>query len=425
MRRVMTASVGALVGLAVGALGGLSGCEDPVPGPDFVLPPSQCAIAVVSSDYRSTSVSLLAADGRVCVRDLVHSGTRPPGLLTALSGDVAVPSRPIGSAVGADPALLLIDRYPNGIITLLDPAARRDDAQVQAQYAVVSGFPGNPQDVVTLGDGSAIVSRLDRNPDDADDGSDLLVVDLADGRAVDRIDLGPAAAPGFEAKPTLMARAPDGRLWVGMAHMTGDFAQAGPGRVAVVDPIAREVVTSVTIENGDVTNCADIALAPGGLWVVCSGKFSRGDVPQVSRSALAFIDTSSATVAWSAPASDLGDAPLGLFSLAALDDTRALVVAVGELGDGSDARPDRLILVDRVAHSSRDLAYSPRVLLEAPAFQIGSLLPSPDAGVVLVAVADDHAPRIAVLGLADLAPRGDIVDVSATGLPPRQFAFFR
>ena len=66
---------------------------------------SGCPLVAIHSDYQTTSVSLLSEDGTLCADSILHSGSVAPRLLTALSGDVVVPSAPALSG-----ELVLIDR---------------------------------------------------------------------------------------------------------------------------------------------------------------------------------------------------------------------------------------------------------------------------------------------------------------------------
>src|SRR5947207_2599761 len=68
---------------------GTSDAGAPAPGED----PEPLAYGVVASDRIVTSIALLEADGTLLRRDLVDSGSAPPGLVTALSGDVVLPTR--------------------------------------------------------------------------------------------------------------------------------------------------------------------------------------------------------------------------------------------------------------------------------------------------------------------------------------------
>lgn len=385
----------------------LAACGDATASTD--LPPrASCAIAVVGSDYRSTTISLLTGDAERCAPDVVTSGSRPPGLLTALSGDVVLPSE-------ADPSGLvhLIDRYPNAVITTLDPVTD----QVVTQLAVSPGYPANPQDITYIGQ-TPLVSLLERPAlaDRTTTSTDLLL--RTDPPRT--IDLGAFADAGLDPMPTRFARAA-GRLWIGLTHLDADFERAGPGRVLALDPDSLEV--SHRLDLAPLTNCGHIASAGDamGLWIVCSGLFRDSpDGPRIERSGLAWrspeLGQTDLTPTWSRAATELG-AALG-FTLAALDDERALVVALGDL---VEELPDRLLLVSRTAGHVT-------VLAEGGAFELGDVLPLPGAGLFLVADADPRDPRIrrfewpdAEGSATELAP----VRASNSGLPPRHLARFR
>ena len=150
---------------------------DPAAAP---LPPrDQCVLAVVASDYSSTAISLLTSDGSLCAPDVITSGSRPPGLLTALSGDVVLPS-------GPDPAgrLHVLDRYPNGVVTTVDPTT----SEVLAQLAV--GTLSDPHDIAFVdGPPSILLTRMEYvDPATTTEGSDLIRFPL-DASASLRVDL--------------------------------------------------------------------------------------------------------------------------------------------------------------------------------------------------------------------------------------------
>lgn len=392
----------------------LLACDDA--DPTTPLPPrSTCALVVVASDYRSTALSLLTDDGTLCAPDVITSGSRPPGLLTALSGDVALPSEP-------DPLGLVhvIDRYPNAVVTTLDPLT----SKVLRQLPASPGFSANPQDLAFTATG-LLLARLERHPT-ADDGSDLLHVTATSHT---RVDLGAHADPGLHPMPTRFSRAAD-RLWIGLTHLAPDFSTAGPGRALALDPDTLAVTH--TLDLAPLQNCGTLAAAhpAGGLWAVCSGLFRDSPSgPQRDHSGLAFLapnlDRADLSPTWTLAAADLhppdlDGRPLG-FTLAALDDTRALVVALGDLA--SD-RPDRLLLVDR----SDPAAPMITAVAEGGAFELGAVLPLPERRLLLVADADPRRPLVrrftwptASGETTELEP----VVISPSGLPPRHLARFR
>jgi hypothetical protein len=391
----------------------LAAACDTAAAPPALPPREACALAVVTSDYRSTAVSLLTGDGSLCAPDVLTSGSRPPGLLTALSGDVVLPSAPAPSAL-----LHVIDRYPNAVVTSVDPLT----SAVVSQLAVSPGYAGNPQDIAFVG-ADQLVARLERSPDDPNQGSDLLLVTPG---ASSRIDLSAHADRGFDPMPTRFARAA-GRLWIGLTHLARDFSAAAPGRALALAP--DDLAVTHTLDLAPFQNCGTLAAATpeGGLWSVCSGLFRKSPTgPQRAHSGLAYLapelPTSALVPTWSLAAADLHPEglegrPLG-FTLAALDDQRAMVVALGDL---ETELPDRLLLVDRVTGRVE-------VLAESGPFELGAVLPRPLERVILVADADPRRPRVRRFEWPTAgAPARELpaIEASPSGLPPRHLAAYR
>ncbi len=400
-----------------------TGCEEPAAdtlGP--LAPRSACRVVVIAIDYRSSSVSLVTPTGQVCAPDIVDSGSRAPALLTALSGDVVVPSGPT-----PDGQIYLIDRYPNAVLTRLDAAS----GAVLGQLALSPGFAGNPQDLVTIDAHTAMVSRLQANPEPPDPtspttdpdagGSDLLFVDTVTDQRLGTLSLASHATPGFDAQPTQLARLGerDHHVWVGLSHLDRQFATAGPGRVLGVDPLARTVTNTVDLPG--MKNCGHLVAtasdaAVQGIWVACSGLFKEGGAAQLAASGLAFI-AADGTVLWTGHAADLGGQPIG-FGLGALSSAHSSdrVLAVGVGSTATDA-PDHLLLVDRRTGTATP------ILATAP-FTLGQIAVTPSA--ILVADADPRTPLLQRLTLgADGVPREDgTIQVSRTGLPPRAIAMY-
>ena len=421
--------------LLPGLLALATACD--APSGDAHAPCADPAVVVVHSDYRSTAVSLVTADGTRCVPDVLTSGSAEPGLLNALSGDVVTTRGP-----RPDRLVGLLDRYPAGVLTLLDPLTGRVTHQTQLS----PGFAGNPQDLLPLGPGLDLVTRLQAAPRGVAAGADLVLVahpaaapDLAQtGSLIARRGLADLADPGFSPMPTRLARVGE-VLFVGLAHLAPDFAAAGPGRVAriVLPPLppspASEAaqaawlaalgLTAVALPGRE--NCAAVEASPDGLgvWVVCTGAF-RGDASaamaagQAARSGLAFV-TTAGEVVFSATAASLtiplgAPAPLG-FTLAPLDAARAVVVA---LGDFATARPDRALCVTR----SQDGVGAVTVLAETEPFAFGGALADAARGVVLLADGDPRRPRLLRLDGLNDASVGAVTGEDAsseTGLPPR------
>ncbi len=426
-------------------------CEADPASRDQLPPRSECVIAVVHSDYRSSAISLLTASGQPCAPDIIHSGSRPPGLLTALSGDVVLASSDIvaASPMGQEtPVLALIDRYPAGTLTLVDPLT---DA-VTHQASLSPGYNGNPQDLMSLDPTTVLVSRLEAAPRGATtgpSGSDLALFRVApagdvtaSGQLIGRMDLAPLANEGFSAMPGRLTRSGP-RIFFGLAHLASDFSAAGPGRIAFVDAptdlatpqlatwLANAKVTAIALEG--LENCTEIAASPdgGGVWAVCSGSFRRGSEGQVSRSGLAYIDSNGVVQALfkaDVLTTTTGEAaPLG-FTLAAIDDHRAVVVALGDL---VTKRADRALLVTRPS-TSDGVAAAPadvQILHETGAHDLGDALALADTSAVLLADGNPNKPMILHVkihdqGVPSTAPVA-LPLASTTGLPPRRLRYFR
>lgn len=410
------------LGLAVAAVAAIACDAAPTDAADAGVVDASCVLATVNSDYLSSSVSLLRADGSLCAAAVITSGSRPPGVVTALSGDVALPSTP-----HPDGLLTLIDRYPAAVLTFYDVDAREVVGQLPVGASGPgASFPANPHDVLFLPADRAYVSRYDPNPHptpapgDHDEGGDLLIVDLATRSSVGRIDLSAAASPGMEPRPDRLAPVGD-RVWVALGNLSRAFDGGGPGVVVSVDPARDEVVGR--LELAGLSSCGGaLATAPSGdgAWLACTGVFARGEAAQRDASGAVFVargDGADPVEAARFAAADLGDGrPLG-HPVAALDDARAVVVALGTLG----GEPDRLYLLDRLTGQSAPLG------VEGEAFSLGALAVGAD-GVLLVADASREAPRLrrfaldAAGGATELAP---IVVDPVTGLEPRALVPFR
>jgi len=322
-------------------------CDAPPPpeSSPVDLPEGPCgrALVVVSTDYASTSVALVGFDGTVHAPAILTSGSEAPGLSVALSGDVVA-----ASERATDGRVVLVDRYPASAITWLDP--RTPDAPMQLD--VQTGFASNPQDVLDLGGGRALVARYEANLDAGrepfDAGSDLLLVDTREPAIVGRVDLAPAmadAAAGILPRPARLRRVGD-RVAVLLAAYSADFSDSADARVALVDP-ASGVVDRFVVLDG-LRGCSALDVAPSGkrLLVGCSGTFGGTSTPSIDDAGLAVIDLdadSELVVTTRLGAAALTGDPLG-FAAAFTSESTALATTFGRLDGG--ARPDRLLAVD-------------------------------------------------------------------------------
>ncbi|MBT9554504.1 MAG: hypothetical protein IV100_00690 [Myxococcales bacterium] len=364
-----------------------------------------CSLALIATDYASTSVALLNRDGTLCVEPLLHSGSASAGVVTALSGDVVLPSHP-----SPDGRLLLIDRYPNAVLTWIDT-----ETNAVAQTSVATGFASNPHDALTVL-GELLVTRSAQNPSPGqepfDGGGDVLILSGTPPAPVARIGLEALADSGFDPKPSAMAPVADDRVAVGLAHLSRDFAQGGPGRLAVVDASARQVVASVALEG--LTNCGSVTRrSAGAVVVVCSGVFQQP--PRRDRSALLVVSVgeSDATVSARWDAESLAGDALA-FGTTLLSETTALVPVFGDLGTGSR---DRLIRVDLDTGDATDLG------IESAAFELGSPFWVPADRLLLVPDADRRTPRLLRYRLPNDTsvpePLEPLTVTPQSGLPPR------
>jgi hypothetical protein len=373
-------------------------------------PPPAVGVAVIGSDFSASSLSLLSlGSGALARGDVLHSGSVLPGLSMALSGDVDLPSAPLGRD-----RLVLIDRYPGAVLTVVSASS----LEVERQIPVATGFASNPQDVLALPDGRWLVSRHETDPVPGDEpfdgGDDVLVVAPEEGLVEGRVPLAPYADAGLQARPGRMSWA-SGRAFVTLAHLDADFEAAGPGRLLALAPDSLEVIHSLDLPVG--VNCGALAWAPAmdSLYLACSGLYADGAQAQLARSALIRVrldgDRPEASVFRTAGAD--GDRPFG-FGLDVLAGRWLVTTRVGDLATGLR---DRVVVYDLLAPAA-----GARVVHEAASSSgIWGLAALPGADVLLISDSDPAEPAVhryaisedSVSALAPLRPH------PGTGLPPR------
>ncbi|MBN2573772.1 MAG: hypothetical protein JXP73_04340 [Deltaproteobacteria bacterium] len=368
-------------------------------------------IAVVNSDYASSSVSLLDRDGNLVADGCLHSGSGDPGLSATLSGDVVLPTE-----VPAGGPIPVIDRA-NNAITWLDATT----CAVLGQLAVGTGFRANPQDVVTLSASKAYVVRQDPNPvptpalEDFDDGNDVLIVDPSRLQVTGRIDLGPYAPAGVlpRGHRALLA---GGSVFVSLNAIGADYAAYGAGRVVVIDP-ATDVVTGV-IDIPGAKNCGALAYAAAvqRLFVACGGAYGE-PAGQAATSAIVAIDLGQVPPAVAAQAAATGGAPYSNLTVGVLDATTAVAVVVG---DFSNDPPDSLWSVPL------DGRAPVQIFASTEGFAIGALLFDPERALVFAA--DGPMGSSAYLRIFEVSAAGFVLGKTAKTnpthkLPPRALAF--
>jgi len=247
---------------------------------------------VISSDYSATAISLLDANGHVFADNYINSGSTKTGLVTALSGDVELPT-----ASGESGELVIIDRYKTDVITKI----RLSDGQVLGQVKThtpatqntANAFTSNPHDYIRVDDTTAWVTRSQPNIDPAaaeiDLGDDLLRIDPQTlQRTEERIDLSSLRTEGTRINPDTQATesvelyvhpsrvARVGNvLIVGLGLSAYDFSAVGEGTVAVVD-LQTRAVTGLAIE--ELKSCTSVDPIPGAtdrVLVGCGGDYTN------------------------------------------------------------------------------------------------------------------------------------------------------
>ncbi|OGR11936.1 MAG: hypothetical protein A2341_17215 [Deltaproteobacteria bacterium RIFOXYB12_FULL_58_9] len=373
-------------------------------------------IAVVGTDYLSSSVSVLdRMERELFFEGVVDSGSSPPGLSTALSGDVALPR-----AFNSNNWLVLLDRYPNSVLTLLDP----HDFAVSVQLSVATGFAANPHDFVWVGQRKAYVTRYETNPSPGrepfDAGDDVLIVDPLAGRITGRISMATyvdATPHSLQARPDQMTVA-KGIVWITLNHLDAGFHNGGQGLVIGVDPATDEVRQVVAIP--EVRNCSGIVYVArrDALYVSCSGLFAAGLDEQLRQSALVAIDlgsqSPSATIF--AYGTEGVARPFGF----ELDVARERWLLVVRYGDMAADIPDRLVAIDIITGTETI------VHLATSISGLGGLLADDATDSVYVGDAAALAPRVHLYEVAD-GQFGFLSVIDAhprVGLPPRHIRFY-
>jgi hypothetical protein len=371
-------------------------------------------IAVVGSDYTSSSVSLLDRQGNLVADGCLHSGTGAPGLAATLSGDVVLPTQ--ASAGGP---LVIVDRT-NAALTFVEPST----CAVLGQLAVSTGFKSNPQDFVALSATKAYVVRQDPNPvptpalADFDEGNDLLIVNPSTSTITGRIDLAPYAPAGVlpRGHRALLA---GNKVFVSLNAVSEDYSTYGAGRVVVVDPAVDQVVGVVDLPAAK--NCGAMAYvaSPPRLLVACAGAY--GDpAGQAATSAVVAIDLTQ-PVPWvsaQVPASTLGTAPFSNTTIAAIDASSVLAVAVG---DFTGSPPDSLWFLPLDGRSAT------KVFESSEGFALGAIAVDPERHVAFASDGTMMSPaflRTFDFSTGAFVPAKTVKTNPTQKLPPRSLLIF-
>lgn len=406
-----------------------TGCGAPAPAPGTGgtdIEPEACGrgALVVETDYQSTNVSLLGWDGAVLSASFLSSASEGGGISAPLTLDVDVPTMP---QVGAE--VVVLDRKPAGVLTW----ASVQTAAVRTQLSVnVADFDANPQDYAEVRPGVAYVTRYDQNLDPAaggqpfDLGSDVVVVDIAEGTLRDSIDMRPAMV-GEDAK--FLPRANrivvvEERAYVLLSAYSASFGESAQSRLVTVDTETDSIV-AVTVLEG-LHGCAGMALAPDRrrLAVSCSGTFTSDQQSVLAEAGLMVLDLADGLPVerTRVPASDIGEGGLGL-KVAFVDaDTVAFTVFGNDAVAGVSARDDVLVAVDYESGQRTELLRS-----AGKSFTLGDVTCAPGCGVCFSADAEREGGVVHRFAVADdgLVTYDRAIRVESTiGLPPRYLGRF-
>jgi hypothetical protein len=399
------------------------------PGKTNVTVGGATGIAIVNSDYMSTSISLFdPAKAALTFDDCINSKTTATSLSLSLSGDVVLPS-----AAQPGHELLLIDRF-NAALTWLEPTT----CTVKRQFSVGTGFPSDPHDVVALSPTKAYVTRYEKNPKptddpaDNDEGDDILIINPTDGTISGRIDLAPFAGktaappamPGADPGPdeiTVSARPGralliDGNVYVALDNISADFSATADGRILVIDPAADTV--SGMIDLPGLKNCGGLAFVPDSktLVVTCTGDFNAA--VQIDGSAIVAIDLSASPPATKSKlgASVFGGQPLSADAGGALSAGSGLAVSLGTL---KKMPPDRLWSYDLEAGTATQLKEA------SDSFVYGALLLDSAGKQLFLTDGAKDTPRVHVFDVSGAPTLKTSVDANpAHGLPPRSLGWY-
>lgn len=328
----------------------LAACDVPPPPPStggVQLDDGACGrgLVVIGSNYAASNVALVDHSGVVRSSSVLSSGAAAAGVSLPLSGDVVAPTeRPTSGEV------VLLDRYPNAVLTWLNPTT----GGVRAQLSVATGFPSNPQDYLEITPEKAYVPRQNTAPapgsEPHDGGGDLLLLDPRVPSITGRIALD-APAP-YLPRPARLLRV-GSTVWTLLLRMDADFQKALDGAIVAIDPSTD--TPRWTAEIAGLANCGILTSSPDKtrIAVACSGVFAEGAAAQLARSGVVILEASDQAPKelTRIPGTSLGAAP-SFASMAFADNDHLLVPLYGDL---DQQRPDRLVEITLTSGSIRTI----------------------------------------------------------------------
>jgi hypothetical protein len=380
----------------------------------------QCGhgVAVINSDYASSSVSLLGLDGRVLSENVVSSGSTQPGLTSSLSGDVVLPTQ-----AGIHSELLIIDRYPAAVLSWVDVRT----GTVSAQLSVATGFSSNPQDYLFLSATKAYVSRFESNPHpgkmDFDQGSDLLILDPSQRNITGNISMLPAMKgenPEFLPRPNRIV-AHKTQAIVLLSGYAPDFQTSAESRLVVIDTETDSIV-SVRILSG-LHGCHGLALSPNGseLAISCSGSFHGTSQTNAQEAAIIRVQTDEKFTEIATYRAESFDHQALQFSLSYASDQWLVVGSFGQAGvQNKAAEPDHVYQIQLETGRIQPLLAS-----QTNPFSLGDILCTPGCKLCFVADADrSQVHRFTVDDKLGLTWNSSTFPNPTIGLPPRYLSVF-
>jgi len=260
--------------------------------------PAGVAAVLGDSSYASTQIALLSLEGEVQSSSFISTASRQTdGLSFALSGDVVLPASPPASG-----RIVILDRFGTNVITWVDTAT----AKVDAQLPVGTGFESNPQDYLEIANSRALVSRwgVNSNPgaQQFDTGSDVLVVDDPTTGSQSASNGGTNSRPAIESniaipgKDNLPPR-PSNITQIGnfaavvLQRYSEDFSTVGDAQIVRIDLASLQIVQTLSLSG--VSNCGRLMPMPGTSRYImaCTGPLNaNGNTSDLSRSAFVQLE---------------------------------------------------------------------------------------------------------------------------------------
>lgn len=400
----------------------ISGCvEAPASCPAASLSPLERApaFAVVASDYSSSAVGLLDAQGQVVTEAWLDSGSVRPGIVPSLRGDVVLPQAPVAPCV-----LTVIDRFGTDVVSFFDLCAGEGEPLI-GQLDAGSTFSANPQDVLLIDERRAYVSRSNPSPftdvEPLERGNDLLLIDWREQRILSRVDLSPLDVVDEErlyARPgqlAMIARGGVRRAIVGLARLSLDHFVAAEGAVGVIDPETAQVAA---VPLAGLASCAELDRVPGHpelVLVTCGGPTFADEAARRAGAGVAMLelaDDGAVRVRSIWRAADHPDEPVFNTFSVVISPRRVVAVAMGSFGDDID---DRVALLDLEEERSEPL------FTAESAFVIGDGVYDPTQSLLLIPDAHTGTVRRFEVSADGEARELEPVDTAGCrGLPPRE-----